>query len=284
MRPDRDTDLTPEKGTRSQDDAAIIARVNARLSGIERHVPHPRPWQPPASHSVRRARTERGIRMSWSASLTAASVALVALGASFLVSTAPGQPVGVGSDPGAVAASASPAASIIPAGDLAVAVVGTGTWLGYAPGEGGSEGVTADSIAWGREGEGYTRHTLRMSDPRLSGTLKQYANWDDFGWPDRVDSGLELMWGTFHIENEGGAWEGPYRGATVWDVEKLATPPPSFYDVALRASMNWTWDAWLEGSGDYEGLSAWIRIDVKDGAHTSPVVGLIFPGPLPPDR
>lgn len=282
MRPDRDTGIAPEKGTRPQDDAAIIVRVNARLSGIERHVPHPRPWQPPVSHSVRRATIERGIRMSWSASLTAASVALVALGASFLVSTAPSQPAGVGSDPGAEAASPSPGASIIPAGDLAVAVVGTGTYLGDVDGEGGSERVTADSITQSRAGEGYMQVTLRMSDPRLSGTLKQWGNSDDFGWPD--GEGFELMWGTFRLENEGGAWEGPYRGAARWDVEALGTPPPSFHDVAFGASMYWTWDGWLEGSGDYEGLSAWVRIENGDGQFIGPVVGLIFPGPLPPDR
>lgn len=283
MRPDRETDHAPEKATRSQDDAAIIARVNARLSGIERHVPHPRPWQPPVSHSVRRATTERGIRMSWSASLTAASVALVALGASFLVSSVPSQPAGVGSDPGAEAASPSPGASVIPAGDLAVPVVGTGTYLGGVDGEGGSAGITADFIEWGRDGEGYTLLTLRMSDPRLSGTLKRYGSYDDFGWPDRVEEGLELMWGTFRIDNEGGAWEGPYRGATMWDVEDLGTPPPSLRDVPDTWD-DWTWDGWLEGSGDYEGLSAWVRIENGDGQFIGPVVGLIFPGPLPPDR
>ncbi len=219
-----------------------------------------------------------------STSLGAATVALLALGTSFVISTAPGQPAGVGSAPAAVAASPSPAASIIPAGDLAVPVVGTMTYEGGVDGDGGSDGVTADFIEWGRDGDGYTLLSTRMSDPRLSGTLKRYGRSDDFGWPGRVGRGLELMWGTFRIENEGGAWEGPYRGATVWDVEALGTPPPSLRDVSSTFDGDWTWDAWLEGSGDYEGLSAWIRTDVKDMEFTSPVVGMIFPGPLPPDR
>jgi hypothetical protein len=271
-------------GPQTQNDAAILARIDARLSGIEREIPPSRTWRPPVGHSAQLVKTERRNRMSWSASLVAASVALLALGASIVVSTAPRPPVGVGSAPAAEAASPSPGASIVPAGDLAVAVVGTDTYMGDVPGEGGSDGVTADSIEQERAGEGYTRHVLQMSDPRLSGELKRYGNSDDFGWPDKVGAGLELMWGTFRLENEGGAWEGPYRGATMWDVEDLGTPPPSFHDVAEGASMYWTWDGWLEGSGDYEGLSAWIRIDVDNGQFTGPVVALIFPGSPPPDR
>jgi hypothetical protein len=120
-----------------------------------------------------------------------------------------------------------------------------------------------------------------MSDPRLSGTLTNWANSDDFGWPGT--EGFEILWGTFRIENDGGSWEGPYRGATVWDVADMGAPPPSFRDVAAATS-DWTWEAWLEGSGDYEGLSAWLRTDIEDMSFTSPVVALVFPGPPPPDR
>jgi hypothetical protein len=271
------------KGPAARDDAMVLARLNARLAGIEREIPQARPWRPPASHSVQGAHTRGRVRMSWSASIIAAAVAVAAIGTSFVISTAPSQPAGAGSAPAAETASPSPDASVIPAGDLAVPVVGTMTYTGGVSGEGRSEGVSADFIEWARDGEGFTLLTTQMSDPRLSGTLKRYERFDDFGWPGRIGSGLELMWGTFRIENEGGAWEGSYRGATMWDVEDLGTPPPSLRNVPDTWD-DWTWDAWLEGSGDYEGLSAWIRTDVKDFAMTSPVVGLIFPGPLPPDR
>lgn len=126
-----------------------------------------------------------------------------------------------------------------------------------------------------------TQLRVRMSDSRLSGMLKRYSNGDDFGWPGT--EGFEIYWGSFRIENDEGAWEGPYHGATVWDVEDMGTPPPSFRDVAGEVDY-WTWEAWLVGSGDYAGLSAWLRTDINDMAFTRPVVALIFPGPPPPDR
>ena len=270
------------RGRTSEDE--LLGRVHARLAAIDQEIPPSGPWKPPGGRSAARESSERRGHMSWSATKVVASVAVVALGASMVVSTVPRDRAGVDSAPAADAGSPSPGASIVPAGDLAVAVVGTDTYLGDVPGEGGSVRVTADSIEQERAGEGYTRHVLQMSDPRLSGELKRFGNGDDFGWPDKVGAGLELMWGTFRLENEGGVWEGPYRGATMWDVEDLGTPPPSFRDVAEGASMHWTWDGWLEGSGDYEGLSAWIRIDVDDGQFIGPVVALIFPGPPPPDR
>jgi hypothetical protein len=221
--------------------------------------------------------------MSWSATKVVASVAVVALGASLLVTSVPRQ--AGPADPGAVsqADTPSPMASIIPAGDLAVPVVGTTTYvLDSLPDEGGSTGVTADFIEWTRSDGWYSFLTVEMSDPRLSGTLWYNAASDDFGWPDKVGEGLEIFWGMVRIENAGGAWEGPYRGGAIWDVEDLGAPPPSFHDV-VDAVDHWTWDGWLEGSGDYEGLSAWIRRDEQNDQDAT-MVGLIFPGPPPPDR
>ena len=76
----------------------------------------------------------------------------------------------------------------------------------------------------------------------------------------------DILWGTFWIENEDGAWEGTSVGTT--DVS-TGGEGVTYYQ--------------LVGTGAYEGLSAVIfETEVPTG---DPVWnGVIFPGELPPER
>ena len=67
------------------------------------------------------------------------------------------------------------------------------------------------------------------SDPRVSGAGTIDGNIDIYGM-----NGVQR--GTFRIENDGGAWEGTFRGAIYGGYLDNGT-------------------AWLVGSGDYEGLT-----------------------------
>jgi hypothetical protein len=93
------------------------------------------------------------------------------------------------------------------------------------------------------------------SDPRVSGSGTIVGNAD-------VIRMHGPQWGTFRIENEGGAWEGTWRG------------------VNHGGSLD-TGSAWLVGSGENEGLT----YDYSLGGNNSDLVleteGLIFPGEAP---
>lgn len=93
------------------------------------------------------------------------------------------------------------------------------------------------------------------SDPRVSGTGTLFANVDLYGM-----SGPQ--WGTLRIENDGGAWEGTWRGVKYGGIVDSGS-------------------AWLVGSGDYEGLTYYYSFR---GGNTDLVLeteGLIYPGEAP---
>lgn len=103
------------------------------------------------------------------------------------------------------------------------------------------------------------------NDPRVNGTAT--GPWNvDFSV---MASGLPqagIDWGTRRLENEDGAWEGPFLGAVF--------PGP-------RDEITF----WLKGSGAYEGLTYYMHIGAiaAPGADAAvyPIEGIIFKGSPP---
>jgi hypothetical protein len=93
------------------------------------------------------------------------------------------------------------------------------------------------------------------SDPRVSGTGTIVGNVDVYGMHGP-------QWGTFRIENEGGAWEGTWRGVIYGGTVDTGT-------------------AWLVGSGDYEGLTYYYIFGGNNSDLVLETEGLIFPGEAP---
>ena len=93
---------------------------------------------------------------------------------------------------------------------------------------------------------------MKMSDPRVSGTGT--GTWNQ----DRYAGDIGMSWGTYRLENEGGAWSGTFTSAD---------GPP------LAAS-----SGFLVGEGDYVGLTYYWHQDMGDEIS---VVGIIFPGDPP---
>ena len=79
---------------------------------------------------------------------------------------------------------------------------------------------------------------------------------DDYG-----DIGPE--WGTFRLENDEGAWEGPMSGFNMGTDTHMA--------------------AWLQGEGAYTGLTYYYEIVVSNSGLelNGPVQGFIYPGAPP---
>jgi hypothetical protein len=105
--------------------------------------------------------------------------------------------------------------------------------------------------------------TIEMSDPRLSGALSQVFT--VVKHPVEGDDTIRLFTGEYRIENEGGSWEGSSSG-----MERGAGPWDTVTDTGV-----------LVGSGDYEGLTAYLMFD-WGYAPPLTVSGAIFPGELPP--
>ena len=100
---------------------------------------------------------------------------------------------------------------------------------------------------------------VSASDPRLSGRLTTKHGYDTiFGVP-----GTAAMAGLERLENDDGAWEGPFRGVTY----------PGTNDMHYQAVMS--------GSGAYEGLTAVVRADNARNQHEFEFEAVIFPGRLP---
>jgi hypothetical protein len=90
-----------------------------------------------------------------------------------------------------------------------------------------------------------------MNDPRVTGTGTLRLSLDEHG-----TFGAE--WGTYRLENDGGAWEGLVNGAA-WNRGESS-------DVT----------GWLVGSGSYEGFTYFI--DVRISGLQTELSGVIYPG------
>jgi hypothetical protein len=95
--------------------------------------------------------------------------------------------------------------------------------------------------------------TDAADDARVSGTGTLQISIDYHGTVGSV-------WGTYRLENAGGAWQGSVTGAT---------------DTGGTYSDIW---GWLAGSGAYEGYTYYFH---ADGSGALKFDGIIYPGPAP---
>lgn len=105
--------------------------------------------------------------------------------------------------------------------------------------------------------------TVEADDPRLAGVAGLIANGDVHlveGAPN-----VEVEVDTVRVVNDRGAWEG--SGTTV--SEQGVVGPQSIL---------------LHGSGDYDGLTAYITLRLDEAVPPQPIPfdGFVFPGELPP--
>jgi len=129
-------------------------------------------------------------------------------------------------------------------------VSGTGSFVIVDP---GSSSTVGNATQVG----GYVAtSTDTMSDPRVTGTGSLLLTIDEYGT-------VGTEWGTYRLENAGGAWEGPVAGAG-WGGGEAGTV-----------------SGWLPGSGSYEGYTYYIR--VRSSGLQTELSGVIYPG-SPPAR
>jgi len=104
-----------------------------------------------------------------------------------------------------------------------------------------------------------------MNDPRVSGTASCGVSLDYWGnYTQGWAAYTAVQWGSVRLENEGGAWEGTVSGVHF-----------PYYGDAIGG--------WLEGSGEYEGLSYYLRFRPGESKWwTGGLEGLIFTGSPPP--
>jgi hypothetical protein len=105
--------------------------------------------------------------------------------------------------------------------------------------------------------------TDEMNDPRVSGTAS--GPWQFNGWGDGLRGALVQWSPRMELKNEGGSWIGTYAGFYT---------PETGDDIVI----------WYTGTGAYEGLSyvQWIEAPPGHVTGGTTVIGLIFPGDLPP--
>ena len=92
-----------------------------------------------------------------------------------------------------------------------------------------------------------------MNDPRVTGTGTVSGSADLYG-------AVRPQWGTYRLENAGGAWEGTWTGM-LWNAGDMT-------DVV----------GWLVGSGDYKGYTYYFH---ARGTGTLDIESMIFLGSPP---
>ena len=96
-------------------------------------------------------------------------------------------------------------------------------------------------------GGGGNSFPIDADDPRFTGRATTTGNATDYreGATTLADTSLEgiVETGVMRLNNDGGAWEGEYQALGIDSLEFE------------------NWAGWLTGSGDYEGLSAYIVLD-----------------------
>ena len=141
-----------------------------------------------------------------------------------------------------------PAGTVRAQADPAGAVWVTGTGSIPVEVEAGAETPAGDVLQ--TRGLVFTDE-MEMSDPRVSGTGT--GTWNQDGYPGDIG----ISWGTYRLENEGGAWSGTFTSA----------------DGPIAAS-----SGFLVGERGYEGLTYYWHQDMGD---VTSIVGIIFPGEPP---
>jgi hypothetical protein len=98
------------------------------------------------------------------------------------------------------------------------------------------------------------------SDERVSGRAVINVNFDAYPDQSGLPGATQVRYGRMRLENGDGAWEGHFSGSL--------------------ANGGFVQTYWLEGSGDYEGLSYVVTAGGNGSTWRS--AGLIFPGDIPP--
>ena len=100
-------------------------------------------------------------------------------------------------------------------------------------------------------------------DPRLPDTLELRFDWDEFRVPGTANTAY-VQWGEATLRDDEGAWEGPFFGTKLPDVDS--------YNLQF----------WLDGSGAYEALYAVLSMDTVRTPMERDIAGLIVEGEMPP--
>jgi hypothetical protein len=122
-----------------------------------------------------------------------------------------------------------------------------------------------DASGTSRVRDGGFTCTDEMNDPRVSGTTQ--GEWLMDGWGGGPNGpGALVQWSRrMELSNDGGTWAGTYAGFAVPGIgDKIAI--------------------WYKGEGGYAGLSyvQWIEAAPGQVLGGTPVIGLIYPGDVPP--
>lgn len=97
------------------------------------------------------------------------------------------------------------------------------------------------------------------SDDRVSGRAVINVNFDAYPDQSGLPGATQVRYGRMRLQNEGGAWVGHFSGSL--------------------ANGGFVQTYWLEGTGDYEGLS--YVMTAGGNGNTWRSSGLIFPGDIP---
>jgi hypothetical protein len=259
MKTDERVDRTIERLLIETPTSRAPDRLRRDIASTTSHQRQRPPWlaslkEPPMRH---RSQVAFGSPTTRMAALAAATLLVATLGAGALVA-------------GAQSPSPSPTLPEVPTGMEPAWVTGT-------TGEGGQlhphfGTVTVDGVDYG------STHTtdvpIEMSDPRLSGTLSQIHT--VIFHPVAGDDRISLLTGEYRIENEGGSWEGAQVGLQRDNDDFQDNPGFTTTEVTITDT------GVLVGSGDYEGLTAYLVFDYPPPPETATITGAIFPGELPP--
>jgi hypothetical protein len=123
--------------------------------------------------------------------------------------------------------------------------------------------VTGKVLDWTDSDDDATQR-WEASDPRLTGDLSYIADHVGYGPGSAHVANASVGAGTYEVVNEGGRWSG--TATEMWvDVPRYST-----HTVLLT------------GKGGYEGLSAYLVIDIGWGYdYDRTFKGLIYPDPMP---
>jgi hypothetical protein len=218
--------------------------IEAVITAVH-HTPQQRAWLP---------LLDTGRSRMFAAVTSIAAVATLAVAGGLLFTTQES------ADPSAVGAQASPSPSPSASPDPMGAAWVTGTFRGgtqaSAPEVSAMDGLMRSRYHW-------EDMRITMSDPRLSGAFHVTYNQDVHSGAAGDHQSFNVGAGTYRIENEDGAWEGP----NIF-LNEGSSGTATVSDTGL-----------LVGSGAYEGLSAFL---VFEFSPSGTVVGAIFPGEMPP--
>ena len=171
--------------------------------------------------------------------------ALLAFGGTTALAQDDGAP-----DDGAPAPEAAPTAE-----GQAVGVVGTSTLVGQE-----SPGTTEMEDRVIRVRDNILVTVEESSDPRVSGRATITVNFDAYADQSGMPGTSQVRFGQMQLENDDGTWTGHFTGSL--------------------ANGGFVQTYWLEGAGDYEGLS--YVVTAGGNGNTWRTSGLIFPGEIPP--